>query len=151
MGYTPKKASSRLPCPSTLSTSVSLHQAMLDRTLTELPNPMIHTGTANVDNDCLYYGQAIKANDRDNFRKAMSVELKAHINQGHWVKMPRTDLPNNVKPIKMVWSFKCKRRPMDHCSSTKPACAFTAACKRKESTSGKPICLSCDGLPYDSC
>jgi hypothetical protein len=45
IGYTPKKASSRLPHPSTLSTSVSLHQAMLDRTLTELPNPMIHAGT----------------------------------------------------------------------------------------------------------
>jgi hypothetical protein len=111
MGYTPKKASSWLLHPSTLSTSVSLHQAMLDRTLTELPNPMIHAGTPNIDNDCLYYGQAMKANDHDDFRKAMSVELKAHIDQGHWVKMPRTDLPKDVKPIKMVWSFKCKRRP----------------------------------------
>jgi hypothetical protein len=53
---------------------------MPDRTLTELPNPMIHAGTANVDHDCLYYGQAMKANDRDNFCKAISVELKAHIN-----------------------------------------------------------------------
>jgi hypothetical protein len=45
----------------------------------ELPNPMIHAGTANVNNNCLYYGQAMKANDRDEFRKAMSVELNAHI------------------------------------------------------------------------
>jgi Reverse transcriptase (RNA-dependent DNA polymerase) len=94
MGYTPKKASSRLPRPSTLSPSVSLHQTMLDRMLTELPNPMIHTGTANIDNDCFYYGQAIKASDREEFRKAMSVEHKAH-----------------MKPIKTVWSFKCKRCP----------------------------------------
>jgi hypothetical protein len=65
---------------------------MLDQMLMELPNPMIHAGTANVDNDCLYYGQAMKANDQDNFRKAMSVELKVHINQGHWVKMPRMAL-----------------------------------------------------------
>jgi Reverse transcriptase (RNA-dependent DNA polymerase) len=84
---------------------------MLDQSLTELPNPMIHAGTANVDNDCLYYGQATKANDRNNFRKAMSVKLKAHIDRGHWVKMPHKDLPKNVKPIKMVWSFKCKHRP----------------------------------------
>jgi hypothetical protein len=111
MGYTPKKASSRLPRQSTLSTSVSLHQAMLDQTLKELPNPMIHAGTANVDNDCLYYRQAMKANDRDDFRKAMSVELKAHINRGHWVKMPHTDLPKDMKPIKMVWSFKHKCSP----------------------------------------
>jgi hypothetical protein len=73
MGYTPKKASSRLPHLLTLSPSVSLHQTMLDQTFTELPNPMIYAGTANVDNDCLYYGQAMKANDRNNFRKAMSV------------------------------------------------------------------------------
>jgi hypothetical protein len=36
---------------------------MLDQKLMELPNPMIHAGTANVDNDCLYYGQAMKANE----------------------------------------------------------------------------------------
>jgi hypothetical protein len=111
MGYTPKKASSRLSCPSTLSTSVSLHQAMLDWTLTELPNPMIHAGTANIDNDCLFYGQAMKTNDCNDFHKPMSVELKAHIDQGHWVKMPCTDLPKDVKPTKTVWSFKCKCRP----------------------------------------
>jgi hypothetical protein len=53
----------------------------------------------------------MKANDRDDFRKAMSVELKVHIDRGHWVKMPCTDLLKGMKPIKMVWSFKCKRRP----------------------------------------
>jgi Reverse transcriptase (RNA-dependent DNA polymerase) len=84
---------------------------MLDQMLTELPNPMIHAGTANVDNNCLYYGQAMKANDSDNFCKAMSVKLKALINQRHWVKMPCTALPKDMKPIKTVWSFKCKRRP----------------------------------------
>jgi hypothetical protein len=99
MGYTPKKASSRLPHLSTLSTSVSLvHQAMLDQ-------------TATVDNNCLYCEHAMKANDCNDFCKAMSVELKAHINRGHWVKMPCRDLPKDVKPIKMVWSFKCKCRP----------------------------------------
>jgi hypothetical protein len=111
MGYTPKKASSRLPHLSTLSPSVSLHQTMLDQTLMELPNPMIHTGTANVDNDCLYYGQTMKANDHDNFCKVMSVKLRAHIGQRHWVKMPRTALLKDMKPIKRVWSFKCKCRP----------------------------------------
>jgi hypothetical protein len=79
--------------------------------LTELPNPMIHAGTANVDNNCLYYGQAMKANNHDDFRKAMSVELKAHIDQRHWVKMPHTTLPKDMKPIKTVWSFKRKCRP----------------------------------------
>jgi hypothetical protein len=103
MGYMPKKASSRLPHPSTLSTLLSLHQAMLDRTLTELPNPMIHTGTAKVNNDCLYYGQAMKANDRNNFRKAMSVKLKVHINWGHWVKIPRsTAIPKDVNQDGLV-------------------------------------------------
>jgi Reverse transcriptase (RNA-dependent DNA polymerase) len=77
----------------------------------ELPNPMIHAGTTNVNNNCLYYGQAIKASNRDNFRKAMLVELKVHIDRGHWVKMPRMDLPTDVKSIKTVWSFKCKCRP----------------------------------------
>jgi Reverse transcriptase (RNA-dependent DNA polymerase) len=50
---------------------------------------------ANMDNDCLYYGQA----------------MKAHIDWGHWVKMPCMDLPSDVKPIKTVWSFKRKWRP----------------------------------------
>jgi hypothetical protein len=53
----------------------------------------------------------MKANDRDDFHKAMSVELKAHINQRHWVKMPHMVLPKDMKPIKTVWSFKHKHRP----------------------------------------
>jgi hypothetical protein len=51
--------------------------------LTELPNPMIHAGTANIDNDYLYYGQAMKANDHDDFHKAMLAKLKVHIDQRH--------------------------------------------------------------------
>jgi hypothetical protein len=151
MGDTPKKASSWLPHPSTLSTLVSLHQAMLDQTVMELPNPMIHAGTTNVDNNCLYYGQAIKASNRDNFRKAMLVELKVHIDRGHWVKMPHMDLPNDVKSIKTSGHSNANATPTDCCSSTKPTCAFTVACKKKESTSGKHIHPLCDGLPYDSC
>jgi hypothetical protein len=142
MGYTPKKASSRLPPhPSTLSPSVSLHQKMLDQTLMELPNPMIHAGTANVDNDCLYYGQAMKANNRDDFHKAMSVELKAHIDQRHWVKMPRMALPKDMKPIKTVWSFNASATPMDRYSNAREG----------DQLLGKPIRPLCDGLPYDSC
>jgi Reverse transcriptase (RNA-dependent DNA polymerase) len=53
----------------------------------------------------------MKENYRDDFHKAMSVELKVHIDRGHWVKMPCTVLPKDVKPIKMVWSFKCKCHP----------------------------------------
>jgi Reverse transcriptase (RNA-dependent DNA polymerase) len=69
---------------------------------------MIHTGTANIDNDCLYYGQAMKANNCNDFCKAMPVKLKANIDQRHWVKILRTSLPKDMKPIKTVWSFKRK-------------------------------------------
>jgi hypothetical protein len=109
---------------------------MLDQILMELPNPMIHAGTANFDNDCLYYGQAMKANDHDDFRKAMSIKLKVHIDQRNWVKLPHTTLPKDMNPSRQ---------------SGKPACAFTVACKKKESTSGKPIRPLSDGLPYNSC
>jgi hypothetical protein len=50
---------------------------MLDRTLMELLNSMIHANTANVDYNCLYYRQAMKANDRDKFRK-LSRAQSAH-------------------------------------------------------------------------
>ena len=95
------------------SYAASLHLNPVELTPNELPSPFIMAAkSTNADNDVLNYSEAMSAPDRNDFITAMQVELKAHIDRVHWQRMPRSQMPSNIKKtIRMVWSFKRKRRP----------------------------------------
>eukprot|EP00957_Ditylum_brightwellii_P004238 321999-Ditylum_brightwellii.AAC.1 len=41
----------------------------------------------------------------------MEKEIDNHESRNHWTLVPRSSLPEKVKTIKVIWSFKCKRFP----------------------------------------
>ena len=53
----------------------------------------------------------LKHDDRDNFIKAMQVEVDAHQMREHWEIIPRLQMPNEMKTIMAIWSFKRKHHP----------------------------------------
>jgi hypothetical protein len=62
------------------------------------------------DPDIFHYGGAMKELDRAEFIKALEEEVKVHIDNGHWVLMPRSDIPHGHKVLDSVWAFRRKRR-----------------------------------------
>ena len=62
------------------------------------------------DPDTMYLDDALKAPDRNEFIKAMQHEVAQHEERGHWVMIPRTQVPTGTKILPAVWSMKRKRR-----------------------------------------
>jgi hypothetical protein len=54
---------------------------------------------------------AMKQADKLDFVTAMEKKVQDHESWEHWVIERRSVLPTGAKPIKAIWSFKCKRRP----------------------------------------
>ena len=64
---------------------------------------------ASSDPDTMYYHQAMKAQDKENFIKAIVKEINAHISNKHWEMVPLTEVPEGTKILDAVWSMKRKR------------------------------------------
>ena len=62
------------------------------------------------DPDTMYLDDALKAPDRDEFIKAMQQEVIQHEERGHWIMIPRSEVPPGTKVLPAVWSMKRKRR-----------------------------------------
>ena len=62
-------------------------------------------------NETFHYGQAMQQADKDDFREAMIKEVRDHEQRGHWELVLRSDMPEGMKAIKSIWSFKRKRTP----------------------------------------
>ena len=62
------------------------------------------------DPDTMYLDDALKAPDRNEFIKAMQNEVAQHEERGHWIMIPRTEVPTGTKILPAVWSMKRKRR-----------------------------------------
>jgi hypothetical protein len=60
--------------------------------------------------DIMYLNEAMAAPDKDEFRKAMLLEVKSHENNHHWELMKRADLPPGTEVLPAVWAFRRKRR-----------------------------------------
>ena len=60
----------------------------------------------------LHYGKAMRADDAQEFKKAMQNEANAHTSRGHWVFMKKEDVPANYSVLPSIWAFKRKRRIM---------------------------------------
>ena len=73
-----------------------------------LKDPIAYAATNNPD--ILYRDQAMKANDRDKFIKAIGIELDSQERMGNYEPIPIDKVPNGTKLLDMVWSMWCKHR-----------------------------------------
>jgi hypothetical protein len=62
------------------------------------------------DPDTMYLDDALRSPDRDEFIKAMENEVSQHEERGHWIMIPRSQVPEGTKILPAVWSMKRKRR-----------------------------------------
>jgi predicted SnoaL-like aldol condensation-catalyzing enzyme len=63
----------------------------------------------NTDKVTVYFHQAMKAPDRDEFVNAIVKEMNIHIVSKHWELVPRREVPSGVKVLDSVWDMKRKR------------------------------------------
>lgn len=67
--------------------------------------------TTSGDNDTYHLKQMFQQPDVDEFRTAMDKEIEDHEKRNHWTLMLRSQMPEGMKTIRSVWSFKRKRYP----------------------------------------
>jgi hypothetical protein len=68
---------------------------------------------AKTDEDTMYFHQAMKAPNRDEFAKAIFKEMNDHIVSKNWELVPRQDVPEGVKVLDSVWAMKRKKGHID--------------------------------------
>jgi hypothetical protein len=61
------------------------------------------------DPDMMYFHEAIRQPDREEFIKTLIKEVNAHIKRKHWILVRREDVPKGTKILDSVWSMKRKR------------------------------------------
>jgi hypothetical protein len=61
------------------------------------------------DEDNMYYDQAKRAPDKQNYMEAIVKEVNDHITSNNWVLIPRSQVPKGIKVGDYVWSMKRKR------------------------------------------
>ena len=64
---------------------------------------------ASSDPDTLYWHQAMKQPDAEEFRKAAIKEFNDHCEKKHWVIIDRSEVPPGKNVLPAVWSMKRKR------------------------------------------
>jgi Reverse transcriptase (RNA-dependent DNA polymerase) len=80
-----------------------------ERLQAEMRDPIAFAARAS-DPDTMHYHQAMKQPDRAQFIKAMKEEVQAHIDNGHWELIPRSEVPAGTKILSAVWAMRRKRR-----------------------------------------
>jgi Reverse transcriptase (RNA-dependent DNA polymerase) len=74
----------------------------------DMEDPIAFAASNNPD--IMYLNEAMAAPDKDQFRKAMSLEVKSHEANHHWELMKRSELPPGTEVLPAVWAFRRKRR-----------------------------------------
>ena len=85
-------------------------EAIEDYETQHLAEDPIAFAASKSDPDTLHYGEAMKASDAKEFKKAMLVEVNAHTDKGHWELWAKADVPSGQDVLPAVWAFKRKRR-----------------------------------------
>ena len=62
------------------------------------------------DPDTMYYHEAIRQEDAQQFQEAMQKEIDDHHSNDHWEFFERDKVPEDNKVLSSVWSMKRKRR-----------------------------------------
>ena len=73
----------------------------------EMFDPIAFKTTSNPDD--MYYHQALKEPDKDQFLQAIVKEINDHIEGNHWQLIPKSEVPNGTKILDTVWAMKRKR------------------------------------------
>jgi transposase InsO family protein len=66
--------------------------------------------TATNDPDTLYYHEAMKANDKEDFIKSMYDEVQGQIQNKVYSPVLRSSVPKNIKILPAVWVMRRKRK-----------------------------------------
>jgi radical SAM superfamily enzyme len=77
-------------------------------TMVDNVNPMCLL--TKTDGDTMYWDQAIRQHDAEEFIKAAVDEVTTHQKNGHWKVIDKRDVPKNEPVLDAVWSMKRKRR-----------------------------------------
>jgi hypothetical protein len=80
-----------------------------DYKLQDMMNDPIAFLSQHGDPDTMYFHQAMRQPDRDEFIKALVKEINDHIINKHWVLVRRDQVPPGTKILDSVWSMKRKR------------------------------------------
>ena len=78
------------------------------RTMRQQLDP-IYAFKSTVDPDTLYYHEAMKEEDRDQFSKAMQKEYDDRLNTGVYALQLKSKLPKDATVLPVVWQLKRKR------------------------------------------
>ena len=72
-----------------------------------LSNPIAFAASA--DPDIMYYHQAMKEPDHEQFKRSVLKEICDHGTNQHWEVIPKQNIPLHTKLLDMVWAM-CRRR-----------------------------------------
>ena len=87
-----------------------------DRSI-NLADPVILAAeTSQKDN--LHLGEATKVNNCEDLMKSMEKEIKYLTAEDVWEILPKSSLPNSANIIRLIWSFKRKRKPIWRANQT---------------------------------
>ena len=75
-----------------------------------LSNPIAFVASA--DPDIMYYHQAMREPDHEQFQRSVLKEIQDHKTNQHWEVIPKQDMPPNNKLLDMVWAM-CRKRRID--------------------------------------
>jgi Reverse transcriptase (RNA-dependent DNA polymerase) len=64
---------------------------------------------ATNDPDTLYYHEILREPDKDQFIKAMRVEIQQHNDRKNWILVRRDSLPQGTRVLPSVWALRRKR------------------------------------------
>jgi Reverse transcriptase (RNA-dependent DNA polymerase)/GAG-pre-integrase domain len=107
--------SGRITGPPSRLQDYVVYEATVD---VERVTPMIDTMSpltfaASSDPDTLYFHEAMKAHDREQFINAMKDEIEGQTKNGNWVVIEKSKIPQNARVLPAVWAMRRKRRVLD--------------------------------------
>jgi hypothetical protein len=65
---------------------------------------------ASSDPDTIYFHEAMREPDRQQFIRAMKKKVESHTNNAVWKLVPKDTIPLGTKVLPAVWAMKRKRR-----------------------------------------
>ena len=79
------------------------HLALQDR----MRNPIAFH--AEMVGDIMYYHQAMRQPDSEEFKKAVVKEINGHVDNGNWELIKRSEVPEDHETVPSVWAMRRKR------------------------------------------
>jgi Reverse transcriptase (RNA-dependent DNA polymerase) len=106
VGHLCSSLSNSDPCIDILSLEAIVPEAETDQ---QLQHPLLAMAATN-DPDTLYYHEAMKAPDKEEFIQAMYEEVQEQIDNKVYSPVLRSSVPKNIKVLPAVWAMRRKRK-----------------------------------------